>query len=77
MNAGAAQTVRDRYAALLDKRNATDVNVSLTRLADAATKSDENLMPYLVDCCHAYVTIGEMVACLKSQWGEFQEPLYL
>ena len=34
-------------------------------------------MPYLVDCCHAYATVGEMVACMKREWGEFQEPVNL
>ena len=34
-------------------------------------------MPYLVDCCHAYATVGEMVSCLKNQWGEFKEPVNL
>ena len=43
----------------------------------AAAKDDENLMPYLVECCHAYATVGEMVACLKAQWGEFKEPVNL
>ena len=37
----------------------------------------ENLMPYLVDCCHAYATVGEMVATLKKEWGEFKEPVKL
>jgi methylmalonyl-CoA mutase N-terminal domain/subunit len=30
-----------------------------------------------VDCCHAYVTVGEMVGELKRHWGEFQEPVRL
>ena len=34
-------------------------------------------MPLLVDCCHAYATVGEMVARLKRCWGEFQEPVRL
>ena len=37
----------------------------------------ENVMPYLVDCCHAYATVGEMVATLKKEWGEFKEPVNL
>ena len=32
---------------------------------------------YLVECCHAYATVGEMVQRLKHQWGEFQEPVRL
>ena len=45
--------------------------------SQAAAKDNENVMPYLVDCCHAYATVGEMVACLKQQWGEFKEPVNL
>ena len=48
---------------------------TLAKLAAAAAKDDENLMPYLVDCCHAYATVGEMVECLKNHWGEFKEPV--
>jgi methylmalonyl-CoA mutase N-terminal domain/subunit len=48
------------------------------RSSKAARANDrENLMPYLVDCCHAYVTVGEMVERLKQQWGEFKEPVKL
>ena len=50
---------------------------SLAKLAAAAAKDSENVMPYLVDCCHAYATVGEMVACLKKEWGEFKEPVNL
>jgi hypothetical protein len=28
----------------------------------------------LIDCCHNYATVGEIVSTLKRQWGEFQEP---
>ena len=37
----------------------------------------ENLMPHLVDCSHAYATVGEMVSALKKEWGEFKEPVNL
>ena len=49
----------------------------MKRLGEAAERDDENLMPYLIDCCHAYATVGEMVSTLKSKWGEFQEPVGL
>ena len=50
---------------------------SLARLGRAAADDRENLMPYLVDCCHAYATVGEMVATLRAYWGDFQEPVRL
>ena len=63
-----------KYEAIKDTRDAAEVETSLANLRQAAQSDDENLMPYLVDCCHAYATVGEMVDVLKSQWGEFQEP---
>ena len=62
---------------MLETRSQAAVDVSLSRLARAAKRDDENLMPYLVDCCHAYATVGEMVDCLKMEWGEFKEPVNL
>jgi methylmalonyl-CoA mutase N-terminal domain/subunit len=67
--------VIEKYQRVLDTRNGAAVQSALDKLGAAAAKDDENLMPYLVDCCHAYATVGEMVAALKAQWGEFQEPV--
>ena len=50
---------------------------SLAALDKAAAVDGENLLPHLIDCCHAYATVGEMVATLKGQWGEFEEPVRL
>jgi methylmalonyl-CoA mutase N-terminal domain/subunit len=72
-----AQRVLEKYQKTLDTRSQAQVDRSLARLSGAAAKDDENLMPYLVECCHAYATVGEMVATLKQQWGEFQEPVNL
>jgi methylmalonyl-CoA mutase N-terminal domain/subunit len=74
---GAAQRVLDKYERVLQTRDAALAERSLSKLADAARDDRENLMPYLVDCCHAYATVGEMVERLKRQWGEFQEPVRL
>jgi len=59
------------------RRDAGRVERELTRLSTAAANDRENLLPYLVDCCHAYATVGEMVSRLKSQWGDFREPIRL
>lgn len=73
----AAGRVLEKYQRVRDTRNAAAVEKCLARLATAAADDGENLMPYLVECCHAYATVGEMVAVLKKQWGEFQEPVRL
>jgi methylmalonyl-CoA mutase N-terminal domain/subunit len=77
LDPAAAQRVRDRFTALLDRRDGDAVAKALARLSEATTKDRENLLPYLVDCCHAYATVGEMVACMKQHWGDFQEPIRL
>jgi len=73
----AARRVVERYEAVRARRNGAEAQRALARLRQAAAKDGENLMPYLVDCCHAYATVGEMVRELKAQWGEFREPVRL
>ncbi|HYH22482.1 MAG TPA: methylmalonyl-CoA mutase family protein [Azospirillum sp.] len=73
----AAQRVREKYEAIRARRDDAAVANTLAALEAAAGKDDENLMPHLIDCCHAYATVGEMVAALKRVWGEFQEPIRL
>ena len=72
-----SQHVLENFKAVSTRRDGVEVERTLDRLARASTKDDENLMPYLIDCCHAYATVGEMVSRLKTHWGEFQEPVRL
>jgi len=73
----ASRRVLDKYQGVLDRRDGTAVRRTLALLRSAAARDRDNLMPYLVDCCHAYATVGEMVRELKAEWGEFQEPIRL
>jgi len=54
-------------------RNDKEVTSSLTALEKAA-KGSENVMPYLVKCCHAYATVGEMAGVFRDTFGEWNEP---
>jgi methylmalonyl-CoA mutase N-terminal domain/subunit len=72
-----AQSVLRKYEEVLQRRDGLRVAETLARLKNAAASDSVNLMPHLVDCCHAYATVGEMVSCLKEVWGEFQEPVRL
>ncbi|MBI5616951.1 MAG: methylmalonyl-CoA mutase [Gammaproteobacteria bacterium] len=74
---GIAGKVRERYQQLMDTRDDSKAQASLAKLREAALDENENIMPWLVDCCHAYATVGEMVTTLKREWGEFQEPVRL
>ncbi|MCC6867434.1 MAG: methylmalonyl-CoA mutase [Burkholderiales bacterium] len=72
-----SRRVLEKLAGIRERRNASEVARTLDRFQQAAANDGENLMPYLIDCCHAYATVGEMVSRLKSQWGEFLEPVQL
>lgn len=54
-------------------RNGKEVASSLKALEKAA-RNEENVMPYLVDCCKAYATVGEMTSVFRNIFGEFVEP---
>ena len=54
-------------------RNNKDVTRTLKAL-EKATKDKVNVMPYLVDCCKAYATVGEMTGIFRDIFGEFVEP---
>ena len=77
INPETARTVKEKFAAIRATRNSAAVARSLARLSDAAQKDRENLLPFLVDCCHDYATVGEMVECLRAHWGDYQEPMRL
>lgn len=54
-------------------RNNQEVARSLKALEKAA-RDKVNVMPYLVDCCKAYATVGEMTGVFRDIFGEFVEP---
>jgi methylmalonyl-CoA mutase N-terminal domain/subunit len=72
-----AARVLAKHAQVKRSRDAGRVERSLGALEAAAASQTENLMPQLVECCHAYATVGEMVGRLKRCWGEFREPVRL
>jgi len=53
-----------------DNRKVADL---LKNLEKAARKG-ENVMPYLLECCKGYATVGEMTKVFKEVYGEFKEP---
>jgi len=55
------------------ERHNREVGRSLNKL-EKATREGKNVMPFLVDCCRAYATIGEMTAIFRNIYGEFDEP---
>jgi methylmalonyl-CoA mutase N-terminal domain/subunit len=55
------------------ERSEKDVSRTLKDL-EAATRDGKNVMPYLVSCCKAYATVGEMTGIFREVFGEFNEP---
>ncbi len=68
-----AKTQIDNLNQVRRERSSSEVTRTLTEL-ESATKAGKNVMPYLVDCCKAYATVGEMTKVFRDIFGEFQEP---
>jgi len=59
-------------------RDADAVASALAQLRDLAARpgtSETNLMPALVECAAAYVTLGEMCGVFRAVFGEYREPV--
>jgi methylmalonyl-CoA mutase, N-terminal domain len=39
-----------------------------------ALQGTENTMPYLMECVHAYATLGEIIQVMKEELGVYEEP---
>jgi methylmalonyl-CoA mutase N-terminal domain/subunit len=76
-NPESASVLKQRVLTLRETRDEAAVTTALTRLEAAARTDDRNVMPHLVECCHAFATVGEIVDRLKDCWGEFREPVGL
>ncbi len=67
----------DRQVESLKELRRSRDNREVTRTLQAlaqATKTGKNVMPYLVECCRAYATVGEMAGVFRENFGEWQEP---
>lgn len=54
-------------------RDSREVGRTLQDL-EQATRAGRNIMPFLVECCRAYATVGEMAGVLRQVFGEWEEP---
>jgi methylmalonyl-CoA mutase N-terminal domain/subunit len=62
----------ERLKKLKKERDNAMVQSCLADLKKAA-QGDTNIMPILVECAKAYVTVGEMINTLKEVYGEYVE----
>jgi methylmalonyl-CoA mutase N-terminal domain/subunit len=77
LDPAAGKRVIEKLQRIRDTRDNAGVKRALSALTKAAQSDRDNVMPYIVDCCHAYATVGEISGCLKACWGEFVEPVRL
>ncbi|MBW1850206.1 MAG: methylmalonyl-CoA mutase [Deltaproteobacteria bacterium] len=63
----------DRLKELKRDRDNKAVKESLKALEKGA-KEQKNVMPYLVECCKCYATVGEMANVFRDIFGEYVEP---
>ncbi len=67
-----------RLARVRRERDPHAVEAALARLRDAAARpgsSEANVMPALIECAAAYVTLGEMCGVFRALFGEYREPV--
>ncbi len=62
----------ERLRAVRSRRDASSAESALAKLEEAA-RSTENLIPRIMECVEAYVTVGEISNRLRAVWGEYKE----
>ncbi|MCX7966525.1 MAG: methylmalonyl-CoA mutase family protein [Syntrophorhabdaceae bacterium] len=72
-NYESAEKQIERLKQVKRERSQRDVAKALREL-EIATKEGKNVMPYLVECCKVYATLGEMTDVFRQIFGEFKEP---
>jgi methylmalonyl-CoA mutase N-terminal domain/subunit len=70
----AGETQSHRLADLRLRRDSGEVERTLAVLT-AAARSENNLMPPMLDAVRAYATLGEIRGALEGVYGRFQEPV--
>jgi methylmalonyl-CoA mutase N-terminal domain/subunit len=66
---------RDRLASLRANRDGELVKTRLQELRDAA-RSNENMMPHILDAARAYCTLYEIRAAMEDVFGSYREPVF-
>ena len=55
------------------ERDHAAVEAALARLVDVS-RTDENMIPAMLDACRVEATLGEICDALRAEWGEYREP---
>ena len=70
------ESVKEQIQRLREVKRERDGQKVVQTLRDLekAARKEENVMPYLLECCKAYATVGEMTKIFREVYGEFKEP---
>jgi methylmalonyl-CoA mutase N-terminal domain/subunit len=60
-------------AARRQARDRAAVEAALARMVELA-RTDQNLIPAMLDAARAEATLGEICGALKTEWGSYREP---
>lgn len=66
----------ERLRSVREKRDAAKAAQLTARLEDAA-KTNENMLPHILNAVENYVTVGEISNALRRVWGEYKESVTL
>ena len=72
VNADVERAQVERVRAVRARRDSATADSALTKLEEAA-RGTENLLPRILACVEAYVTVGEIGNRLRTVWGEYRE----
>ena len=64
---------RRELAARKSNRDGVRVKAALDRMV-AAARTDENMIPAMLDAARAEATLGEICNALRDEWGVYREP---
>lgn len=67
---------KERLAIVKSERDNDEVEKALKLLEEKA-KTDENLMPFIVEAVKTYATLGEICNVLRDVFGEYQQTVIL
>jgi len=65
-----------RLRAIRERRDAAKAAIALAELEGAA-RGTANLLPRILDCVEAELTVGEISHRMRSVWGEYHESITL
>jgi methylmalonyl-CoA mutase, N-terminal domain len=54
-------------------RDEAAVQSALSRMVDAS-RTEDNMIPAMLDAVRAEATLGEICDALRAEWGEYREP---